>query len=72
MGAYHDLIQRAVVLGVAVVSAGPDGALDALVGIAVHVMFLLCFGFAFSMPAGTKKMYRKRGYFFFIFVRGYK
>ena len=36
MGTHHDLVQRAVVLGVAVVSALLDGAFDALVGIVVH------------------------------------
>ena len=49
MGAHQDLIQRAVVLGIAVVSAGGDGAFDALVGIAVHLDSLLLFGFGFSM-----------------------
>ena len=57
MGAHHDLVQRAVVLGVAVISAGPDGALDALVGITVHVMFLLCFDFFASMSPERKIMH---------------
>ena len=49
MGAHQDLVQRAVVLSVAVISAGGDGAFDALVGIAVHLDYLLLFGFGFSM-----------------------
>ena len=49
MGAHQDFVQRAVVLGIAVVSAGCDGAFDALVGIAVHLSYLLLFGFALSM-----------------------
>ena len=36
VGAYQDLVQGAVVLGIAVVSAGLDGAFDALVGIVIH------------------------------------
>ena len=42
MGAHQDLVQRAVVLAVAVVSALLNGALNALVGVAVHSCFLLC------------------------------
>ena len=41
MGTHHDAVQRAVVLGVAVVSALLDGALDALVGMTVHIRILL-------------------------------
>ena len=41
MGTNHDLIQGAVVLGVAVVCAGLDGAFNALVGMAIHNRFLL-------------------------------
>ena len=44
VGAYQDAVQRAIVLGIAVISALLNGAFDALVGIAVHVLFLLCFG----------------------------
>ena len=36
VGTHQNPIQGAVVLGVAVVSAGLDGAFDALVGMAVH------------------------------------
>ena len=41
MGADHDAVQRAVVLGVAMVSALLDGTLDALVCMTVHIHFLL-------------------------------
>ena len=44
MGAHQDAVQRAVVLGIAMVCAGLDGAFDALISMAVHVIFLLCFG----------------------------
>lgn len=41
VGAHHDPLQRAVVLGVAVVGALRNGAFDALVSIAVHDRDLL-------------------------------
>ena len=41
MGAHKDVVQRAVVLASAVISALCDGALDALVGMTVHDIFLL-------------------------------
>ena len=41
MGANQDLVQRAVVLTVTVVSTGLYGALNALVCVAVHECFLL-------------------------------
>ena len=41
MGAHQDAVQGAVVLILAVVSALLDGALNALVGMAVHGHFLL-------------------------------
>ena len=44
MGTHHDPLQRAVVLSVAVVSALGNGAFDALVGMTVHIHFLLYFG----------------------------
>ena len=52
MGAHHDPLQRAVVLGVAVVSTLGNGALDALVSVAVHNQFLLFFSFEISMALG--------------------
>ena len=50
MGANQDPVQRAVVLTVAVVSTGLNGALDALICVIVHFLFLLLFGFLPSMP----------------------
>ena len=50
VSAYQNAIQAAVVLVVAVVSAGLNGAFNALVGVVVHGHFLLCFGFLLSMP----------------------
>jgi len=41
MGAYQDPLQRAEVIGIAVISALGYGTLDALVGLAVHCSFLL-------------------------------
>ena len=49
VSAYQDLVQRAVIGTVAVISAGLDGALDALVGILIHHHFLLHCGFSNSM-----------------------
>ena len=46
MGAYKDAIQGAVVLGVAVIGALLDGALDALIGMTVHVFSSFLFGAA--------------------------
>ena len=41
VGAYHDAIQRAVVLGIAMVCTLLNGALNALVCMAIHSAFLL-------------------------------
>jgi hypothetical protein len=41
VGTHHDAVQRTVVLGIAVVCAGPNGAFNTLVGIVVHDHFLL-------------------------------
>ena len=41
MGAHHDPLQRAVVCFIAVVHTLSNGALNALVGIMVHGLFLL-------------------------------
>jgi len=49
MGAHQDPVQGAVVLMVAVVGAGLDSTFDALVGITVHIVFLLQIGFGNSM-----------------------
>ena len=44
MGAHHDSLQRAIVGIIAMVCALLDSTLDRLVGMAVHVIFLLYFG----------------------------
>ena len=49
VGAHQNPVQRAVVLMVAVVGAGLDGTFDALVCIAVHIVFLLQNGFGHSI-----------------------
>ena len=49
VSAHQNLVQGAVVLAVAVISAGLDGAFDALVCIAVHILFLLLIWYAISM-----------------------
>ena len=49
VGADQNAIQRAVVLSIAVISAGLNGTLDALVCIVIHSFFLLLFGFWLSM-----------------------
>ena len=56
MGAHQDLVQGAVVLTLAVVCALLNGAFDALVGIAVHIVFLLFIGFCNSMATDTEIM----------------
>lgn len=50
MGAHQNPVQRAVVLGVAVVGAGLDGTFDALVCVVFHFIFLLLIGYNASMP----------------------
>ena len=50
VGAHQNPVQGAVVLGIAVVSAGLDGAFNALVGVTIHVLFLLLFGTALVWP----------------------
>ena len=44
MGANLNALQRAVIGIAAVVSALGNGTFDALVGVTVHIHFLLCFG----------------------------
>jgi hypothetical protein len=41
MGTYQDALQRAVICFIAMVCTLMNGALDALIGIAVHGSFLL-------------------------------
>jgi hypothetical protein len=50
VGADHDSIQGAVVLTLTVMGTLGNGAFDALVSVAVHTHFLLCFGIESSMP----------------------
>ena len=50
MGAHQNLVQRAVVLVLAVVCAVPDGTFDTLVGVVVHLKILLFIWFVCSMP----------------------
>ena len=49
MGAHLNVLQRAVVLGVTVIGALLNGAGDALVCVAIHILFLLLIGFCASM-----------------------
>ena len=49
VGAHQDADQRAVVLGVAVISAGLDGTLNTLVCVAVHIHFLLLLDYGLIM-----------------------
>ena len=41
MGTNQNAVQRAVVLGIAMVGAGLNGTFDALVCVAIHFVFLL-------------------------------
>ena len=61
MGTNQNAVQRAVVLGITMVSAGLNGAFDALVCMAVHFIFLLCFGFWDSIAPKDKIMQEKHG-----------
>ena len=49
VGAYHDLVQGAVVLVAAMVGALLDSAFDALVGMTVHIKASFEMGFGNSM-----------------------
>ena len=51
MGAHQNPVQRAVVLGVAMVCAGLNSTFDALIGMAVHHEFLLFFWCRNSMSS---------------------
>ena len=50
VGAHQNLVQRAVVLVLAVVCAVLDGTFDTLVGVVVHLKILLFIWFGCSMP----------------------
>ena len=54
VGTHQNLVQSAVVLALAMVCALVNGALDALVGIAVHGHFLLLIWFGNSMTRSCK------------------
>ena len=67
MGAHQNLVQRAVVLGIAVVSAGLDGAFDALVCMTVHSSFPPFVWYGISM---TRKSPGKHGKEFLLIAFG--
>ena len=50
VGAHQNLVQRAVILVLAVVCAVLDGTFDTLVGVVVHLKNLLFIWFGSSMP----------------------
>ena len=50
VSAHQNSVQRAVVLGVAVIGAGLDGAFDALICMAVHKCSSFLFGTALVWP----------------------
>ena len=56
VGAHQDPVQRAEVLGVAVVGTLLDGTLDALVGVAVHIRSLLISWYTVSMTGNEDSM----------------
>ena len=56
MCAHQNAVQRAVVFGIAVVSALLNGAFNALVCLVIHVAFLLLIRFGFSMPALVREI----------------
>ena len=58
VSAHQNSVQRAVVLGVAVIGAGLDGAFDALVCMAVHKSSSFLFGTALVWP-GVEIPFRK-------------
>ena len=57
VGAYQDFVQRAVVCVLAMVSALRNGAFNALVYIAVHMLSSFCLGYAQYAPG--KAFYAK-------------
>ena len=57
MGTHQDAIQAAVVLGVAVISALLNSALDALVGTTVHDQFLLLLDYGLIMRLKSEFMH---------------
>jgi hypothetical protein len=59
MGAHLNVLQRAVVLGVTVIGALLNGAGDALVGVGVHLQFLLFFWIAKLLCANFRFSYTR-------------
>ena len=57
MGAHQDPVQGAVVGAVAVVGALGNGALDALVGVAIHRIDLLPLDFVGSFPRNRENIH---------------
>ena len=49
MSTHQDPLQGAVVLAVTMMSAGLNGAFDALIGMTIHVVFLLFTEFSLSI-----------------------
>ena len=56
VGTHQNPVQGAVVLAVAVVSTGLDGAFNALVCMAIHSCILLLFGTALVWPKAKKQL----------------
>ena len=54
MGAHHDLVQRAIVLRIAMICTLLNGAFNALVGIVVHPVSLLLLISALVCPVKQK------------------
>ena len=59
MGANQDLVQRTVVLSLAMMSALLNGALNALVCMTIHIHFLLLVDFMDSMLASAYFIHTK-------------
>ena len=66
MGTHQDSVQRAVVLAVAVVGAGLNGAFNALICMAVHGHFLLFVWYGISM-AHRQETKRGKNFLFLAF-----
>ncbi len=59
MGAHQNPVQRAVVLGIAVISTGLNGTFDALVGIIIHKNASFYIGFGNSMAGGKENILKE-------------
>jgi len=58
MGTHQNAVQRAVVLTVAVIGAGFNGALDALIGMTVHCNSSFTFGTPVVYPVELKRYWK--------------